>query len=223
MDEAHIAGNHILAGKLISPSALSRNEKILDHKKRLEKRYQRGFLTPLCATLSHMRATLVVLGTSLSLSDADHVHTAISKHTNFRRITNFPSINEQDVNNLLKKAIDLSGCEIPPDKRKRLIGRPRFAASVIVQLMESDTNKSDTNTKQEVLNCAVDSAINQAKIDLKSRICNLLTNDKTGNVAHLLSRMVLAYKFHNGKILFQNLTLLIMPYAVCVKTLMVCT
>jgi len=216
LDEAHIAEKRILAGKLISLSALLRNEKILNQKNELEERYQRGFLTPLCATLSsNMHATLVVLGTSLSLLDADHVYTAISKRINFERITNFPSINEQDVDNLLKKAIDLSDCEIPPAKRQRLTGRPRFSANVIGHLMEK--NDSDTDTKQDVLNCAIDSAIDQAKNDLKSMMCNLLTNDKTGKIAHLLSRMVLAYKHHLHT--FQNLILLIMPCAVCTKTL----
>jgi len=204
LDEAHIAEKRILAGKLISLSALLRNEKILNQKNELEERYQRGFLTPLCATLSsNMHATLVVLGTSLSLLDADHVYTAISKRINFERITNFPSINEQDVDNLLKKAIDLSDCEIPPAKRQRLTGRPRFSANVIGHLMEK--NDSDTDTKQDVLNCAIDSAIDQAKNGLKIIMCNLLTNDKTGKIAHLLSRMVLAYKLHNGKVSFASI------------------
>ena len=62
-----------------------------------------------------MCATLVVLGILLSLSGADHVYTAIRKPTNFKSITNFPLINKQDVDKLLKKAIDLSDCEFPPD------------------------------------------------------------------------------------------------------------
>jgi guanylate kinase len=203
LDEAHIAVNNILAGKLISPSALLGNKKILNRKNELKKKYQRGFLTPLCATLSNLHATLVVLGTSLSLSNADHVYTSVSKPTNFEKITSFPSINEQNVDNLLKKAIDLSDCEISPAKRRRLTGRPRFSANVISQLMEK--NDSDTVTKQEVLDYAVDSAIDQAKDDLKSITCDLLTNDKTDNMlAHLLSRMVLAYKLRNGKISFAH-------------------
>jgi len=204
LDEAHIAGNRILAGKLISPSALSKNKEICNHKNDLKEQYRRGFLTPLCATLSNnVHATLVVLGTSMTLSDADHVYTAISKPTNLKRITKFPLINEQDVVNLLKKAIDLSDCEISTAKRRRLTGRPRFSASVISQLEKQD---SDTCTKQEVLNSAIDSAIDQAKSDLKDMICDLLTNDKTGKIAHLLSRMVLAYKLHNGKTSFANNT-----------------
>ncbi|CAG8649474.1 6880_t:CDS:1, partial [Paraglomus occultum] len=208
LDEAHVAAKRILAGKLLTPSILSPSESpekqlevllsILNCKNELQEEYRRGFLTPLCATLSNMCATLVVLGTSLSLADADHVYTAVGKKTNFEKITNFPSLDEQDVDNLLKNAIDLSDCEIPPAKQQKLIiiGRPRFSASVIGQL-----NDSNMQPKQHVFNCAVDSAINQNKKDLKIMVRSLLTN-KAFNTAHLLGRMVLAYKLHNGKISF---------------------
>jgi hypothetical protein len=84
LDEAQIAGNSILAGKLISPSALSSINETHLYKNELRMEFRRGFLTPLCATLSNMHVILVVLGTSMSLSDTDHVHTAISKNTKLK-------------------------------------------------------------------------------------------------------------------------------------------
>ncbi|RGB42186.1 hypothetical protein C1646_751218 [Rhizophagus diaphanus] len=82
----------------------------------LKEIYQHGYLTPLCAILSDMHTTLVVLRTSLLLADAEQVYSAVGKMTNFQRITKFPSLNEKNVDNLLKHAIDLSECAIPPDK-----------------------------------------------------------------------------------------------------------
>ncbi|KAK3843870.1 MAG: hypothetical protein J3R72DRAFT_102530 [Linnemannia gamsii] len=101
LDEAQVAATSILAGKLISPSALgaywnTRNSPsvLFDDKNEIHRHLRRGFLTPLSATLSNMQATLVILGTALSLQDADHVYSAIAKPTNFSRITDFPRFDE---------------------------------------------------------------------------------------------------------------------------------
>jgi len=97
LDEAQIAEIGILPGKLISPFALIRNrDALLDDKNQIKQEYRRGFLTPLSATLSSMQATLVILGTALSLQNADHVYSAIAKQTNFSRITDFPKFDEDD-------------------------------------------------------------------------------------------------------------------------------
>ncbi|CAI2176664.1 15449_t:CDS:2 [Funneliformis geosporum] len=208
LDKAHIAAKYILAEKLISPSILSENLKnqievlssTLNHMNNLQEKYQRSFFTPLCATLSDMHATLVVLGTSLSLSDADQVSSAVDKKTNFQKIINFPKLNEQDVDNLLKYAIDLSECVIPPNKRRKLTGWPHFSSSVIGKL-----NDSDMHTKQDLFISAVDLAIDQVKNDLKKIVQNLLA-DKALNTARLLGHMVLAYKLYNGKISFAHIS-----------------
>jgi len=97
LDEAQIAEIGILPGKLISPFALIKNrDALLDDKNQIKQEYRRGFLTPLSATLSSMQATLVILGTALSLQNADHVYSAIAKQTNFSRITDFPKFDEDD-------------------------------------------------------------------------------------------------------------------------------
>ncbi|KAF9113343.1 hypothetical protein BGW39_003795, partial [Mortierella sp. 14UC] len=103
LDEAQVAATSILAGKLISPSALAaywntRNSPsvLFDDKNEIHRHLRRGFPTPLSATLSNMQATLVILGTALSLQDADHVYSAIAKPTNFSRITEFPRFDEND-------------------------------------------------------------------------------------------------------------------------------
>ncbi|KAF9963253.1 hypothetical protein BGZ73_002380, partial [Actinomortierella ambigua] len=59
LDEAQVAVNGILAGKLISPSALIKNKnELFDSKNQVQPNFRRGFLTPLSATLSNMKATL---------------------------------------------------------------------------------------------------------------------------------------------------------------------
>src|SRR5690349_18601996 len=61
-----------------------------------------GFLTPLCSTLSSMPATLVVLGTQLTLASAEHVYTAVGKDDlRFTRITHFPWCRESQVEEML--------------------------------------------------------------------------------------------------------------------------
>ncbi|KAF9177689.1 hypothetical protein BGZ50_008451, partial [Haplosporangium sp. Z 11] len=59
LDEAQVASNRILAGKLISPSGLIMKKNILfDKQGQIQPEFRRGFLTPLSATLSNMQATL---------------------------------------------------------------------------------------------------------------------------------------------------------------------
>ncbi|KAF9348650.1 hypothetical protein BGX26_012965 [Mortierella sp. AD094] len=108
IDEAQIAEEYILP---------DREQEITNAKLMLKREFRRGFLTPLCATLSKMRATLVVLGTSLSLANADHVYTAIGKPDNFLRIVNFPSVDQDLVEETLNRTLDLEGCVIDPVKR----------------------------------------------------------------------------------------------------------
>ncbi|KAF9079844.1 hypothetical protein BGX29_005901, partial [Mortierella sp. GBA35] len=114
LDEAQIAVTGILAGRLISPTALTQNWNnpgILFVKSQVLPQFRRGFLTPLTATLSNMQATLVILGTALSLQDADHVYSAVAKRTNFSRITDFPRFDEGDVDKIFSDLVDMSDCE----------------------------------------------------------------------------------------------------------------
>ncbi|KAF9132814.1 hypothetical protein BG015_003663, partial [Linnemannia schmuckeri] len=112
VDEAQIATNDILAGKLISPSALidSRDNKdtIFDGKSQVQLKRHRGFLTPLSAILSSMQATLAILGTALSLQNADQVYSALDKISNFIRIiASFPQFDASDVNKMISDLVDL--------------------------------------------------------------------------------------------------------------------
>ncbi|KAK5808232.1 hypothetical protein F5H01DRAFT_370260 [Linnemannia elongata] len=135
VDEAQVAVNDILAGKLISPSALidNRNNRdaIFDSENQIQLKYRRGFLTPLSVTLGNMQATLVILGTALSLLDADHVCAATAKPSNFIWLTDFPHYDEDNVKKMLSDLIDLSDCDIPSAKLRKLSGRPRFTINFI--------------------------------------------------------------------------------------------
>ena len=202
LDEAQIAGGHILPGEFISPTAITKTDEIFNGKDELKERYGRGFLTPLCATLGDVRATLVVLGTSLSLQDADHVYSAVGKRTDFHRIMQFPSFDDQDVEDVLSELVDISDCTLPHVKRRKVTGRARFSVSVVRELFE--LHHTDPHTKQTKLDKAFDSAINLAKTELRDKVRDLLDNDRTGDVAHLLGRMVLAFKLQGGKIWFSS-------------------
>lgn len=97
LDEAQVAENRVLPGKLISPSALANNRNnLFDNKRQIQSQFRRGFLTPLSATLSNMQATLVILGTALSLQNADHVYSAVAKQTNDSKITDFPRFDQNE-------------------------------------------------------------------------------------------------------------------------------
>ncbi|KAG0184854.1 hypothetical protein DFQ28_010344, partial [Apophysomyces sp. BC1034] len=163
LDEAQVA-MYILEGRLISPRAL-RDKNYLDSNKNVRDDARRGFLTPLCATLDIRRATLITLGTSLTLEDAEHVYSAIDKATNNFNITRFPSFNEQDQQAILTELIDISGCDIPEEKRLLLTGRPRFSIRVVERLITG--NHHGQESKQKLLENAFDNTITQTKEHLE--------------------------------------------------------
>ncbi|CAG8642908.1 7533_t:CDS:2, partial [Paraglomus brasilianum] len=153
-DEAHIAETDCLHDRLISPSAITNNENFLDRNGTIRLDLRHGFLTPLCSALGDMHATLVVLGTRLTLMDASHVYSAIAKpNVRFEKITSFPSCDESHVEELLGQIIDISDCEIQPEKKRRLSGRFRFATSVAVQICNGKC--SDTITIKHLLSWMV--------------------------------------------------------------------
>ncbi|KAG0280022.1 hypothetical protein BGZ95_011531 [Linnemannia exigua] len=74
IDRAHVADG-VLLGKFISQSALVNNwnnrSALLDDNNQVQRQFRCGFLASLSATLSHMQATLVILGTATSLQEVD--------------------------------------------------------------------------------------------------------------------------------------------------------
>ncbi|KAG0367631.1 hypothetical protein BGX24_003146 [Mortierella sp. AD032] len=147
LDEAQVAATGILSDKFISPSALLKNGyDLFDGKDQIQSRFRRGFLTPLSATLSNMRATLSA-------------------------------------------------------KRRKLTGRPRFAVDVVKRLA---MHQSSQDSKQAILNDAVDKSIEQTMSGLRIGVRTILESDRTGESARLLSRMVLAYHLQDSKISFSS-------------------
>lgn len=206
LDEAQVAATSILAGKLISPSTLAtywnthNSPSILfDDKNEIHHHLHCGFLMPLSTTLSNLQAMLVILGTALSLQDADHVYSAIAKPTNFSRITDFPHFNENEVNKMLLELVDMSDCEILPAKCCKLTGWAQFSVDVIKCLA---MHCSSQDSKQAILIDAVDKSIEHTVSGLQIRVCTILESNKTGEAVRLLSRMVLAYHLQDAKISF---------------------
>ncbi|KAF9581699.1 hypothetical protein BGW38_001191, partial [Lunasporangiospora selenospora] len=188
VDEAQIAENDTLAGNLISPSALTGNYKnkgaILDDKNQT----------------SGMQATIVILGTALSLQNVDNVYSGIDKTENFTRITDFPQFDANEVNKMISDLVDLSGCEILPAKRRKLSGRARFSLGIINCLIVPETQLS----KQVALDSAIDRTIEHERYGLRNRVRAILARDCTGEAARFLSRMALAYHLQNAKIWFSS-------------------
>ncbi|KAG0279581.1 hypothetical protein BGZ96_001905 [Linnemannia gamsii] len=215
LDEAQAAATSILADKFISSSALAaywitRNppSALFDAKGEIHRHHRRGFLAPLSATLNRMQATLnrmqatlVILGTALSLLDADHVYAAVGKDINFTRITNFPQFDKDNVYKILLDLVDFSGCEIPPAKRHKLSGRARLSLGIINHLFATG---SIEDSKQEILENAIDKRIESVKFDLRHRVRSILVSDQTGEACRPLCRMVLAYQLQNVTMSFSN-------------------
>ncbi|KAF9284434.1 hypothetical protein BGZ74_001737, partial [Mortierella antarctica] len=200
VDEAQLAVTSILNDKLISPSAVARNRQALfDSRSQVRPEFRRGFLTPLTASLSKVQATLVILGTSLTLQDADMVYSAVGKPTNFTRITDFPQLDDSGVTKMVSDLVEMSGCEIPPTKRRKLSGRVRFSVGIVHQLATTDSTQG---TKQTTLDKAIDHTIERVKSQLRDEVRRVLVADMTGENARLLCRMVLAYRLHGSKISF---------------------
>ncbi|KAK3840965.1 MAG: hypothetical protein J3R72DRAFT_446220 [Linnemannia gamsii] len=202
LDEAQVAVTHILSGKLLSPTAEGMGmDQLLDHKNQIQSQYRRGFLTPLSATLSKMPATLVILGTALSLQNADQVYSAVGRSTNFTRITDFPQLDEEDVIKMLSDLVDMSDCDIPSAKRRKLSGRARFSIGIINRLVATGSTQA---CKQATLDNAINYTIEHVKGALRSGVRPILQSDQTGEAARLLCRMVLAYRLSDAKISFSS-------------------
>ncbi|KAF9198853.1 hypothetical protein BGZ49_000218 [Haplosporangium sp. Z 27] len=199
LDEAHIADEYILKGQFIAPSAMNKSEvEIMNAKLMLKSKYCRGFLTPLCTSISKIRATLIVLGTSLSLGSAEHVYSAIGKPENFLKIVNFPLSDKDDVEKMLKRTLNLDGCVIDDSKKQKLCGRARFGARVIKEL--TCLHDSGTESKQQLIDKAMDRTIRLMKDDLVTEIESKL--EKYKDSIPLLCRMVMAFKLQHGRLSF---------------------
>ncbi|KAF9082457.1 hypothetical protein BGX29_003872, partial [Mortierella sp. GBA35] len=133
--------------------------------------------------------------------NADHVYSALDKTINFTRITDFPQFSSNDVNKMISDLVDLSDCEIPPAKRRKLSGRARFSLGIIKRLIITDQTQF---SKQSTLDSAVDRTIEHVKLGLRDGVRTILESDKTGEAARLLSRMVLAYHLQDAKISFSS-------------------
>lgn len=200
LDEAQVAANNILPGKLIAPSAVTKERNLLfDNKNQIQSKFRRGFLTPLSSTLNNMQATLVILGTALSLQNADHIYSAVAKQTNDWKITDFPRFDKNDVSKMLSDLVDMEDCVIPEAKRRKLAGRPRFSVDIINGLTKPLSNG---DSKQVALEKAIDMSIERTMDKLRGGVRTILASDHAGGMARLLSRMVLSYHLHGGKISF---------------------
>ncbi|KAF9176650.1 hypothetical protein BGZ51_000166, partial [Haplosporangium sp. Z 767] len=90
-------------------------------------------------------------------------------------------------------------CAIPDAKRHKLEGLARFSIDIINRLTKFS---SFDDSKQAALENAIDKSIEHTMDGLRRGVRAILVNDPAGGLARLLSRMVLAYHLHGGKISF---------------------
>lgn len=100
---------------------------------------------------------------------------------------------------MLSDLVDMEDCVIPEAKRRKLAGRPRFVVDVINRLIKPS---SAGDSKQVVFENAIDRSLEHTMDGLRRGVRTILANDQAGGMARLLSRMVLAYHLHGGKISF---------------------
>ncbi|CAO3670427.1 unnamed protein product [Umbelopsis ramanniana] len=180
LDRAHVAANNILGGRLISPSALVNNKiDLFDDKNQIQNEFRRGFLISLSATLSNLQETLVILGTELSLQNADHVYPAVAKQPNEDKITNFPLFDQNDVSRILSDLVDMEDCVVPEPKRRKLSGRARFAVDVVNRLTKPSTTG---DSKQMMLENAIESSIAKTMEHLRKTVRNILSYDQISQI-----------------------------------------
>ncbi|KAF9908675.1 hypothetical protein EC991_009603 [Linnemannia zychae] len=209
LDRAHIARDNILHKKFISQSSLAafnphyiRRSVLFDDNNEIRDNHRIGFLTPLSAAVGRMQATFVILGTAPSLLEMDGEHLRPGKESNVIRIVDFPQLNEDDVSTMLSSLIDLSGCHIPFAKRHKLSGRAVFSIEVLQNLVDYNNPCTSKDSKQAILDDAVDRTINHFMMEFKRRVRSILEDAKTDEPARLFCRMVLAQQLHAGKVTF---------------------
>ncbi|KAF9405099.1 hypothetical protein BGZ76_006689, partial [Entomortierella beljakovae] len=132
VDEAQLAITNILPKRFISPKAMAEKRQFLTQKGRLIENYLHGFFTPLLSVLGEIPATLVVLGTSLSLQDVDHVISAISKREDcFKSIVRFPRFDVDEMRQLLRSLLAISEGDLPRNEDLYMLtGRTRFTMAI---------------------------------------------------------------------------------------------
>lgn len=102
---------------------------------------------------------------------------------------------------MISDLVDLSDCEIPPAKRRKLSGRARFSLGIIRRLIATDLTQIP---KQATLDTAVNETIEHVKRGIRDSVRTILASDMTNTAAGLLCRMVLAYRLRGRKVSFSS-------------------
>eukprot|EP00026_Physarum_polycephalum_P000598 Phypoly_transcript_00599.p1 GENE.Phypoly_transcript_00599~~Phypoly_transcript_00599.p1 ORF type:complete len:744 (+),score=73.21 Phypoly_transcript_00599:1984-4215(+) len=203
VDEAQLAQESLFG--LVSPSALANHksnyDNLLDGKQKLQLRYKRGLLTPLCGAIGELDATIIVSGTMFSLADADQVGTAFLKKRTLVQITTFPTNSAENIDAVIGTVVDMTGCVTPLEKCTLIAGRQRNGMNTVRQLLRMG---DQGGSKQDVWNNVLDTAIQIAKKELVEYMDNLLAEDP-GGIAQLLNHMVIGGSL-GGRVAFSMRT-----------------
>ncbi|KAF9432439.1 hypothetical protein BGZ76_010814 [Entomortierella beljakovae] len=204
VDEAQLAITNILPRRSISPKTFVEKHKISSNMGGLIANHLLGFFTPLLSTLGTIPATIVVLGTSLSLQDVERVMPAIGKEDEgFMNIVNFPRFDIHDMRQLLSTLLVISDSDLPPDKDLRMLtGRTRFTMSIVGRLLDEGHSKG--GNKKQRLRRSFDSALGKSRNQVRKKANELLHYGANKHTVELLSRMVLSFILQAGRTSFDN-------------------
>ncbi|RUS17117.1 hypothetical protein BC937DRAFT_90398, partial [Endogone sp. FLAS-F59071] len=73
---------------------------------------------------------------------------------------------ESQIEEMLSKIINMEGCEIPPDKKRKLTEWFRFTTCIVQQLADTVGGRTDLKSKQKKLNNVIDKTIDVLKTNI---------------------------------------------------------
>ena len=123
--------------------------------------HSRGLLTPMLEILDLFDISMVIAGTAFSLKQGSNIQSDIGKGQDIEYLTDFKFMTSENVKTYISQYLNLSHCNIDIkdiENWKYLIGRPRLAARVVVEIINAEKNQN-TKTKQDVLEIAVDKTV----------------------------------------------------------------
>jgi hypothetical protein len=135
--------------------------------------------------LFEQRASIVISGTSFSLSQGESVLSDIGKGVTNEYLDEFGSFTIKNVESYLESLLELSDCDFTSIKEfKCLAGRPRFASRLVMEIIRVEGKCGETESKQNVLKIAIKATIKAISERLKSTLEKFIEVANNGSDSH---------------------------------------
>ena len=142
--------------------------------------HDRGLLTPIIYCLPE-NISIVMAGTSFSLRHGDSVISDVGKLISVDYLSDFQTLTIEDVEAYIRSYLNLSDCKIENiENWKYLAGRPQLAARLIYETVQEERHNV-TESKQAVLEKAVNKTVMSISEHLKSGLHKLAEECLTKN------------------------------------------